>query len=56
MLLAVVVLKLFVVDLAESGNLLRIVSFLSVGVLVLVIGYFAPLPPAAADRTEASRT
>ena len=44
-LLAVVVIKLFTVDLADSGNLMRIVSFLSVGALVLVIGYFAPLPP-----------
>lgn len=45
-LLGAVVLKLFVVDFAASGTLARIVSFLSVGVLLLFIGYLAPLPPA----------
>ena len=44
-LLALVVLKLFFVDLAESGSISRIVSFLVVGGLMLVIGYFSPLPP-----------
>ncbi|MCC5873223.1 MAG: DUF2339 domain-containing protein [Gammaproteobacteria bacterium] len=46
-LLAVVVVKLFAVDLAGSGTLPRIVSFLGVGGLVLVMGYFNPLPPKA---------
>lgn len=46
MLLGVVVLKLFVVDFASSGTLARVVSFISVGVLLLFIGYLAPLPPA----------
>lgn len=45
-LLGAVVLKLFVVDFAASGTVARIVSFLSVGVLLLFIGYLAPLPPA----------
>jgi uncharacterized membrane protein len=45
-LLAVVVVKLFVVDLSGSGTVSRIVSFLAVGGLMLVIGYFTPLPPA----------
>jgi len=44
-LLALVVLKLFFVDLAESGSISRIVSFLVVGGLMLVIGYLSPLPP-----------
>ena len=44
--LGVVVLKLFVVDLAGSGTVERIVSFISVGVLLLLVGYFAPIPPA----------
>jgi len=44
-LLAAVVLKLFLVDLANSGTVARIVSFLGVGVLLLVIGYLAPVPP-----------
>lgn len=44
-LLAVVVIKLFIVDLSGIGTLARIVSFVSVGMLMLVIGYFSPLPP-----------
>lgn len=49
-LLAAVVLKLFFVDLSHLGTLQRIVSFLGVGLLMLVIGYVAPLPPAAPSR------
>jgi uncharacterized membrane protein len=45
-LLAVVVVKLFVVDLSGSGTVSRIVSFLAVGGLMLIIGFFTPLPPA----------
>jgi uncharacterized membrane protein len=41
-LLALVVLKLVLVDL--SGSLTRIISFIGVGVLMLVIAYVAPLP------------
>jgi uncharacterized membrane protein len=44
-LMAVVVAKLFLVDLAHIGTLARIVSFLVTGGLMLVIGYFSPLPP-----------
>lgn len=44
-LLALVVGKLFVNDLASSGTVARIVSFLGVGILLLVIGYLAPMPP-----------
>jgi uncharacterized membrane protein len=47
LLLGVVVLKLFFVDLSSIGTLERIVSFLGVGVLMLVIGYVSPMPPAA---------
>ena len=43
-LLGAVVLKLLVVDLSGSGSVTRIVSFIGVGVLMLVIGYVAPLP------------
>jgi uncharacterized membrane protein len=46
-LLAVVVGKLFLIDLAALAGLSRVVAFLGVGVLLLVIGYLAPLPPAA---------
>jgi uncharacterized membrane protein len=44
-LLAVVVVKLFVEDLANTGTLARIVSFLGVGAVLILIGYFSPLPP-----------
>lgn len=44
-LLAVVVGKLFLVDLANTGTVARIVSFLGVGVILLAIGYAAPVPP-----------
>jgi uncharacterized membrane protein len=43
-LLAAVVVKLLAVDLSGSGTVTRIVSFIGVGVLMLVIGYVAPLP------------
>jgi uncharacterized membrane protein len=44
-LLGVVVLKLFLVDLSRTGTVFRIVSFLGVGILMLVIGYLSPIPP-----------
>jgi uncharacterized membrane protein len=44
-LMAVVVVKLFIIDLAKVGGVERIVSFIAVGVLMLVIGYVAPVPP-----------
>ena len=44
-LLALVVAKLFLVDLAQVGTVERIVSFIGVGVLLLLIGYLAPVPP-----------
>ncbi len=45
-LLAVVVGKLFLVDLGALSGLPRVVAFLGVGVLLLAIGYLSPLPPA----------
>lgn len=44
-LMIVVVAKLFLVDLSKIGTIARIASFLTVGVLLLVTGYLAPLPP-----------
>jgi uncharacterized membrane protein len=44
-LIGVVVAKLFFVELSNRGGMARIVSFIGVGVLLLVVGYFAPLPP-----------
>jgi uncharacterized membrane protein len=44
-LMAIVVVKLFAVDLGNTGTVGRVISFLGVGVLLLVVGYFAPVPP-----------
>jgi uncharacterized membrane protein len=46
-LLGAVVIKLFIVDLANTGTVTRIISFLSVGGMMLLIGYLSPLPPRA---------
>jgi uncharacterized membrane protein len=51
-LLVVVVIKLFLVDLSSIGTIERIVSFIGVGLLMLVIGYFSPLPPAAREESR----
>jgi uncharacterized membrane protein len=52
-LLGGVVLKLFFVELADSGGLYRIVSFIVVGLLLLAVGYFAPVPPARKETADA---
>ena len=54
-LIAVVVAKLFFVELSNRGGMARIVSFIGVGVLLLVVGYFAPLPPktSATEKPDA---
>lgn len=44
-LMGVVIVKLFFVELSNSGSVERIISFIVVGLLLLLIGYFAPLPP-----------
>jgi uncharacterized membrane protein len=44
-LLGAVVVKLFLIDLSRSDTMERIVSFIAVGILMLMIGYFSPLPP-----------
>jgi uncharacterized membrane protein len=46
-LLGLTVLKLFVIDLSNRGGTERIFVFIAVGLLMLVVGWFAPLPPAA---------
>ncbi len=44
-LMGVVIVKLFLIDLSHIGTVPRIVSFLGVGTLMLVLGYYSPLPP-----------
>ena len=43
--MALVVVKLFVIDLGNSGTVERIISFIGIGALLLVVGYLAPVPP-----------
>jgi uncharacterized membrane protein len=50
-LLVVVIAKLFLIDLSRIGSVERIISFVGVGLLMLVVGYFSPLPPAREPRT-----
>jgi len=42
--MALVVVKLFIVDLSRTATLFRIASFVVVGLILLVIGYLAPVP------------
>ena len=49
-LLGVVVAKLFLIDLANTGTVERVVSFISVGILVIVVGYFSPVPPKSQEK------
>jgi uncharacterized membrane protein len=48
-LIGVVMVKLFIFDLARTSTVERIVSFIGVGLLCLAVGYLAPLP-GRADR------
>lgn len=43
-LLGIVLVKLITVDMANGGSMARIVSFVGVGILMLLVGYFAPFP------------
>lgn len=54
-LLAVTVVKLFVFDLSHLQGIERIVSFIGIGVMLLLIGYFSPLPPKEQALMEGSR-
>lgn len=54
-LLVAVVLKLFLVDLTAQDTIERIVSFTGVGLLLVAVGYFSPLPPKD-SATEHSNT
>ena len=47
--MALVIVKLFLVDLGNTGTVERIISFLGIGALLLVVGYFAPAPPRQAQ-------
>lgn len=44
-LMALIVVKLFLVDLSRQSTVAKIVTFLAVGVALLVVGWLSPLPP-----------
>jgi uncharacterized membrane protein len=48
LLMAVVLVKLVLVDRGDLGNVLGIASFIAYGLLCTVVGYLAPAPPRAA--------
>ena len=50
--MALVVIKLFLIDLGNSGTIERIISFIGIGALLLVVGYFAPAPPRQLHESE----
>jgi uncharacterized membrane protein len=54
--MALVLLKLLIVDRAHLGNLFGIASFMAYGLLCTVIGYLAPAPPrlVAVEPSESS--
>jgi uncharacterized membrane protein len=49
-LMALVVVKIFLLDLSQTGTVERIASFIGAGLMLLVMGYFAPLPPTKAGE------
>ncbi len=51
-LLAMVTAKLFFIDLSHSGALARVVSFLVAGGLMLLVGYFSPVPPSLIKEND----
>ena len=51
-LMLAVILKLLLVDLSSSGTIERIVSFICVGLLLMLVGYLAPVPPRDQGASE----
>lgn len=52
-LLGVVVAKLLFVDMSQVEGFARIFAFIGVGLLMLLIGYFVPLPPRRGEEAKA---
>ncbi|MBV8466264.1 MAG: DUF2339 domain-containing protein, partial [Burkholderiales bacterium] len=50
-LMGVTVVKLFLFDLSHITGLSRIVAFIGIGVMLLLVGYFSPLPPTQKEPT-----
>lgn len=52
-LLGLVVVKLVLLDFAQSATLTRVISFIGAGGVMLVIAYLAPLPPPVSREPKA---
>lgn len=50
--MGVVVVKLFLVDLASLAALPKAASFIGVGILLLIVGYLAPVPPSQSKAPQ----
>ncbi|KQS51632.1 DUF2339 domain-containing protein [Sphingomonas sp. Leaf198] len=55
-LLGLTVVKLLLVDLNNAGGGARIVAFIVVGMMMLMVGYLAPLPPQALTAPDSEDT
>lgn len=53
-LLGLTIAKLMLIDLANRNGFERIVAFITVGLITLAIGYFAPVPPKKIDHLKDS--
>lgn len=53
--LALVIAKLIFLDLSHTHTITRIISFIGSGLVMLVIGYFAPLPPSLDEQDKSSK-
>jgi uncharacterized membrane protein len=51
-LLGLTVLKLIAIDMSNTGGMARVVAFIGVGVLILIVGFFAPLPPSTKIESQ----
>jgi Predicted membrane protein (DUF2339) len=51
-LLGLTVLKLIAIDMSNTGGVARVVAFIGVGVLILIVGFFAPLPPSTKTESQ----
>ncbi len=55
-LLGLVVVKLLLIDMSNRGGTERIITFIAVGLLMLLVGWFAPMPPAAKANSQQAPT
>lgn len=51
-LFGVVVAKMFFIEMKNTNDLARIISFLAVAIICVIAGYFAPLPPKNREENE----